>query len=104
MWVGIAAVGGNVLLSAPPEPGCDSRCCCFRKALGSLKVGLGPSSEHYMSHIGCSLVNVIMKRLSYLLSHGSFVSIYNYFPCSWQFDFLNYYYIRNENVLQWVRV
>lgn len=88
MWVRIAAVSGHVLLSPPWEPGRDSRCCSFHEASVSLKVGLGPSSEHHMSHIGCSLVNVIMKRPSYLLGHVSFVSIYNYFPFGWKFDFL----------------
>jgi len=68
MQIRIAAVGGNVLLSSSWEPGCDSRCFGFREASGSLKLSLGPSSGHHMSHIGCNLVNAIMKRPSYFLS------------------------------------
>lgn len=62
-------------------------------ASGILKVGLGPSSEHYLSRTSYSSVNLIMKRSFYLLSHVSSVIIYNQ-P---SFEFVELF-LRNEGV------
>lgn len=64
---------------------------------GILKVGLGPSSEHYLSRTSRSSVNLIMKRSFYLLSHVSSVIIYNQ-P---SFEFMELF-LRNEGVKTFV--